>query len=446
MNRTATETIFAVASGGAGAALTVVRISGPQSGPTLDRLTGRPRPAPRALALRALSDGGAGPLDRALVAWFPGPRSYSGEDMVELHLHGGRAILAALVEALAAGGLLRPAAPGEFTRRAFENGKLDLTAAEGVADLVAAQTEAQRRQAMRQTEGALAGVYEDWRGRLIHAMSRFEAEIDFSDEDIPASLAASVAGDLAAMRTEMTAHLNDGHRGERLRDGYEIAIVGAPNAGKSSLLNRLAGRPAAIVSHIAGTTRDVVEVQMDFGGFPVILADTAGLRAAAENPIEAEGVARALARAEAADLTLVVFDGALLPELDTTSLGLVGPQSITVFNKSDLLDDRKIPAFGQARFVVSAQSGEGLEALILALTESVRDRLDMTGTAPLTRLRHRHAVEACVDALNRVVARQAPELAAEDIRHAAHALGRITGRVDVEDVLDVIFSDFCIGK
>ena len=294
------RTSFALASGAGRAAVAVVRLSGPGAGAALAALAGR-LPAPRQASLRRLRHAGL-VLDQALVLWFPGPAAYTGEDSAELHLHGGPAVVAAVADALVGLGL-HPAEPGEFTRRAFLNGKLDLTAAEGIADLIAAETEAQRRQALRQAEGGLAARHAGWAARLTRLLARQEAFIEFEEEDLPADLDAQVTADAAALRDEMAALLAEAPRAERLREGVAVAILGAPNAGKSSLLNALVEREAAIVSARAGTTRDVVEVRLVLAGVPVTLADTAGLRDTADE-IEAEGVRRALARAEAADLQI----------------------------------------------------------------------------------------------------------------------------------------------
>ncbi|HYD71088.1 tRNA uridine-5-carboxymethylaminomethyl(34) synthesis GTPase MnmE [Azospirillum sp.] len=442
-----TATIFALATAPGRAGVAVVRVSGPASSEALTALTRRALPAPRVATLTALRDPGTGEaLDDALVLWFPGPKSFTGEDVVELHLHGGRAVVAGVVEALAALPGLRVAEPGEFTRRAFENGKLDLTAAEGLADLVDAETSAQRRQALRQMEGALGRVYESWRLRLTRALAHIEADIDFPEEDLPGGVADAVRPELEALATEIGAHLADGRRGERLREGLHIAIVGAPNAGKSSLLNALARREAAIVSARAGTTRDVIEVHLDLGGFPVVLADTAGLREAAGDEIEEEGIRRALDRAASADLKIAVFDATALPALDAATLALVDGGTVVVINKTDLALANVESVGDRNALAVSARTGAGLRELEAALAELAGARMAGTGAPALTRARHRSALEECRDALARALSAPLPELAAEDVRLASRALGRITGRVDVEDLLDVIFRDFCIGK
>jgi tRNA modification GTPase len=344
-----------------------------------------------------------------------------------------------MLRALSALPGLRAAAPGEFTRRAFENGKLDLTEVEGLADLIDAETEAQRIQALRQMEGALGRLYEGWRARLIKALAYAEAEIDFPDEDVPGGLTRKLLPEIEALAAEIAAHLDDGRKGERLRDGIEVAIIGPPNAGKSSLLNRLAGREAAIVSEEAGTTRDVLEVRLDLGGVPVTLADTAGLREAA-GAVEREGVRRALARAEAADLRLVIAAPGAGGDFSLAREG-----DIRIVNKLDLGGDVPPGVLG-----VSALTGQGLDILEAVLRERVGAAYEAREHPMITRARHREGLGDCAASLARageaLKAERAAELAAEDLRLAARALGRITGRVDVEDLLDVIFRDFCIGK
>ncbi len=427
--------IFALATGAGRSAVAVMRLSGEGTGEVLAALAG-PLPAPRRASLRLLRHAGI-ELDRALVLWFPAPGSYTGEDSAELHLHGGPAVIAAVADALAALGA-RPAEPGEFTRRAFLHGRMDLTAAEGIADLISAETEAQRRQALRQAEGGLAARHAAWAQRLTQLLARQEAFIEFEEEDLPGDLDARVEADAAVLRAEMKALLAEGDRGEKLREGLTIAILGAPNAGKSSLLNALAGREAAIVSARAGTTRDVVEVRMILAGVPVTLADTAGLREAADE-IEQEGIRRALARAETADLRLLVFAADAPP--DAATLALRGPDALLVLNKADLPHARL-----EGALRVSARSGEGLAALRKGLEEAAAARAGLADGAVLTRPRHRAALREAVEELSRLPMAGLPELRAEALRRALRALGRLTGRVDVEQVLDVVFGEFCIGK
>ena len=441
------DTIFALSSGGARAAIAVVRVSGPAAGDALARIGGAPLPEPRRAALRRFRQPETGEaIDRGLALWLPAPGSATGEDMAEFHVHGGSAVLAVLTDALAGVPGLRPAEPGEFTRRAFEAGRLDLTEAEGIADLVAAETEAQRRQALAQMEGGLHRLYDGWCKRLMALRANVEAAIDFSDQELGDDPMRAAAPGLAALEAEIAAHLDDARRGERLREGFCIAIVGAPNAGKSSLLNRLAGRDAAIVSTRAGTTRDVVEVRLDLGGWPLTLADTAGLRESGDE-IESEGVRRALARAAGADLSLVVFDGGRWPEADPQSIALLGDDALAVLNKTDLLADPTPAAIADhpARGV-SCLTGDGIEGLLAALTDEIARRYPAGGAPAMTRARHRAAIIECGDALGRAIDGPADERLAEELRLAAHALGRITGRVDVEAVLDLVFRDFCIGK
>ncbi len=410
------DTIFALSSGRPPAAIAVVRVSGPAAGDAIMALAGRV-PQPRQATLLRLkipcSDEGSGhsdsayePIDDALVLWFPGPRSETGEDTAEFQLHGGYAVVAAVLSALGTVEGLRPAGPGEFTRRAFENGKLDLTRVEGLADLIGAETEAQRRQAFAQLKGLLGDRAERWRRRLTEALALVEASIDFPDEDVVSEKVIQPALAMAKeLEQEIRDLLADSHRGERLREGLTIAVAGPVNVGKSSIVNRLAKRSAAIVSPHAGTTRDIIEVHLDLGGFPVTILDSAGMRET-DNPVEEEGVRRARARAEASDLVLWVS--------------------------------------------ISALTGAAFDDLVGGLAEHARQ--SFTGgaeSALVTRQRHRTALADCAEALRRACAEEASgreDIIAEELRLAARALGRLIGRVDVENVLDVIFRDFCIGK
>ena len=440
-----TQSIFALASGGGRAALSVYRLSGPEAGPALRALTGQDLPAPRLASLRTLKDEQGHPIDKGLVLWFTGPASFTGEDVVELHLHGGRAVSQAIARALLDLGL-RPAEPGDFTRRAFEGGKLDLTQAEAIADLVDADTAAQRRQALSQLDGTLGHLYEGWRLELLRAQAHLEAAIDFAEEDLPPDLILSSKAALANLADRVAAHLADDGRGERVRDGLRAVLLGAPNAGKSSLLNLLAGRDAAIVSATAGTTRDVIEVALDLAGYPILLADTAGLREGAEE-IEREGVRRARERADAADIKLLVLDGANWPQLDAESMLQLDGRCLLLLNKADLVaDDIPDKVLNHPVIAVSAKSGQGVEQLFDRLASAAEDRMAGGGVPALTRARHRSALVDAESSLRRAQQQTLPELVAEDVRVAARAIGRITGRVDVEAMLDIIFREFCIGK
>ncbi len=442
------QTIFAVATAGGQAGIAVTRLSGPGALEAMCRLGGLDRvPPPRYMKrVRVRNPSTGDDIDDALVVAFPAPGSFTGEDVAEFHTHGGRAVLGALIEALSGVLGLRPAEPGEFSRRAFENGKMDLTAVEAIADLVAAETAAQHRQALRQLDGELGRLYDGWRHRLIGAMAHLEATIDFSDEDIPEGLEQRVAVVVDGVRNEIGEHLDDDHRGEQLREGFQIAIVGAPNVGKSSLLNRLAQREAAIVSDTAGTTRDVIEVRLDLAGYPVTLVDTAGIRESVD-AVEREGVRRARDRADKADLAVIVFDACTWPEIPPVVAEMMGGNALLVVNKSDLrVPEPKSHLEGQPVVCVSAQTGDGVDALICALTSIAAERFSVGGNAPLTKARHRDSLRECLDSLDRSVTAGPCEFAAEDLRLASRALGRITGRVGVEDILDVVFREFCIGK
>jgi tRNA modification GTPase len=435
-----TKTIYALSSGRPPVAVAVVRISGPRAGDALKALTGK-IPQPRQAAFARIRDPKTNEIiDEALTLFFPAPKSETGEDVAEVQLHGGRAVIAALFKALAAMDGLRMALPGEFTRRAFENGKLDLTAIEGLADLIYADTDAQRRQALRQLQGLLGNRAEEWRRRLIEAQALAEAGIDFSDEaDVAANVAAQALAAARKLQSEIVDALSDAARGERLREGVVVAIAGPPNAGKSTLLNRIARREAAIVSPYAGTTRDVIEVHLDLSGFPVTLLDTAGIRET-DDPVEREGVARARARAEAADLVLWVVDASAPDDSEP----VMAANLIVVRNKVDLVSK---PRPRPATYDVSSTTGEGIESLLKALAEFASDFLGSREPALVTRERQRLLLQEAADALGRAIAEGGREdIFAEELRLAARALGRLTGRVDVEDILDVIFRDFCIGK
>lgn len=443
--------IFALATAPGRAAIAVVRLSGEGVDAIVAGMAGD-RPAPRRASLRAIRDSDGAKLDDALVLRFPGPDSYTGEDCAELHLHGGRAMVEAVMTDLVARGA-RPAEPGEFTRRAFQNGKLDLTQAEAVADLVDAETEAQRTQALDQLGGALARRYEDWRRQLVTALAFLEAAIDFPDEDLPEDVANRARPRVVGLLAELDEALEDAARGERVRDGWRIAVVGAPNAGKSSLFNALVKREAAIVTDVPGTTRDVIEAVLTLDGYRVLLADTAGVREAGD-AIEAEGVRRARAWAEGAALRLWVVDASASDAGWLESVDLVQNGDLVVLNKVDLPagSDRKAveehaEVLGFEVIEASTKTEAGLEDLDHRLHALVAKALSGADFPAVTRERHRlRLVEARSHVARAILALTEPELAAEDLRLAARALGRIAGRVDAEDILDVVFASFCIGK
>ena len=436
------DTIFAMATPPGRSAVAVCRISGSRTRDTVARLAGNV-PAPRHAALSRIVHPDSGEtIDDGLVLFFPAPRSYTGEDCAELQVHGGTAVSRALIDALGSLGL-RPADPGEFTRRAFLNGKLDLAQAEGVADLVNAETAFQRRQAVRQLQGHLSRQVDAWRRALIRLGAQLEAELDFADEGDVAELMTSniIIDDARQLLEELRTALRQARNGERLRDGLRIVIAGPPNAGKSTLLNALARRDVAIVSAHPGTTRDALEVHLDLGGYPILVTDTAGLRES-KDPVERIGIDRAVARAEEGDLVLWLVE----PDSVAGAFpGFAGSAEIwTIATKCDIG-----PGAEGARLRISAATGAGLDRLESELQAFARDRLETGGeVAALTRERHRQALAAAAAALERIVAgpQLPPEVVAEEIRLAQHAVGRIAGRVDLEDVLGEIFGRFCIGK
>jgi tRNA modification GTPase len=448
------QTIFALSSGRPPSAIALVRVSGPQAGTALTLLAGKV-PPPRLAARVLLRDADQTPIDDAVVLWFPGPASATGEDVAEFHVHGGRAVLAALFAALSALPDVRAAEPGEFTRRAFENGKLDLTEAEALDDLIHADTDRQRRQALRQLRGLLGDKARDWRAEIIEASALIEAGIDFSDEgDVSAELIAPALAKIKALLGEIEEVLAAQGQSERLREGLVVAIAGPPNVGKSTVMNALARREVAIVSPHAGTTRDVIEVQFDLDGYPVTVIDTAGVRDT-DDPVEQEGVRRARARAAEADLVLWLVDARhemSLPESATRAW--VVRNKIDLDRERSFLEDSGPPAAsgmkssGAAFFEISASRGDGIPELVAALIGFARDYFGSGEGGLIGRERQRELLQQTVVSLQRSIAvvGEGEELAAEDLRAAADSLGRLLGRVDVEDILDVIFRDFCIGK
>jgi tRNA modification GTPase len=433
-----TDTIFAPATAAGRSAVAVVRLSGPKTAAAVRALAGR-LPAARRASLRRLKGADGEPIDEGLVLWFPAPGSYTGEDSAEFHVHGGPAVVSALLAALSAQGL-RLAEPGEFTRRAFEHGKLDLAQAEGVADLVDAETEAQRAQALAQLGGRLSDVQARWRDGLIRALAMLEAAVDFPDEEVPADVAGRARPILEILADELEAAAAAVERGEQVREGFRIALLGAPNAGKSTLLNALARREAAIVSATPGTTRDIIEVPMVLGGYKVIIADTAGLRRT-EDEIEAEGVRRAEAWAESAGLRVWLVDGYGDPDPEVPASLRRG--DIVLLTKRDLGEGLE----GLPGEPFTAKSANDVAWLERSLTETVVEALAGGEPPAATRLRHKELLTEAAERLRHALAQdEALELAAEDVRLAARALDRITGRIDPEQVLGRIFATFCIGK
>ncbi|KAF7703462.1 tRNA modification GTPase GTPBP3, mitochondrial [Silurus meridionalis] len=471
------DTIFALSSGRGRCGVAVVRVSGPDAARALRALTSLKRaPNPRTALLRNITHPTSQELlDRGLVLWFPGPRSFTGEDSAEFHIHGGPAVINGVLQALGSLPGLRPAEAGEFTRRAFHAGKLDLTEVEGLGDLIHAETEAQRRQALRQMAGDLGRLYNDWSQQLKHCLAHLEAFIDFSEDELIEDGVLNQV-DIAAskLQVEIQKHLSDERRGERLRNGVQMVIAGSTNVGKSSLFNLLCQRPAAIVSPIPGTTRDVVETPLDIGGFPVLLSDTAGLRET-DDFVEQEGVQRALKRVEVADLTLVVLDSTQLPqepqmvpdflkdylnnvlpkETDQDHM----PQHLLILNKSDLLPNEHLSIIRKALSdvlpvapvsILSCSTREGLADFLKVLQERVKTMCadPLVGSPSLTQTRHRTNLQKSVEALSQYHKYRDVDLAlaAEGLRLGLSCLGRITGKIGTEEILDVIFRDFCIGK
>jgi tRNA modification GTPase len=459
------QTIFALSSGRPPSAIAVVRVSGPQAGAALTLLAGK-IPGPRLATRALLCDTNREPIDDAIVLWFPRPSSATGEDVAEFHVHGGRAVLVSLFASLSAIENVRAAEPGEFTRRAFENGKLDLTEAEGLDDLIRADTDRQRRQALRQSQGLLGDHARNWRAQIIEASALIEAGIDFANEgDVPSELIAPALAKIKTLLGEIRRVLAGQGRGERLRDGMVIAIAGPPNVGKSTLMNQLARREVAIVSPHAGTTRDIIEVQLDLDGYPVTVIDTAGVRET-DDPVEQEGVRRARARAAEADLMLWLCDAehdTNLPREGTAPIWLVRNKiDLDVTSSIAATRSRGVSGQGQKQkqkqkqkqeeaepmFAVSASRGDGIGELISALVGFAQEFFGATESGMIGRIRQRELLQQTAASLERSVAviGEGEELAAEDLRAAAYSLGRLLGRVDVEDILDVIFREFCIGK
>lgn len=443
------STIFALSSAPGRAGVAVIRISGPRAGAILNVMAS-PRTKPRVVGLRdILHPKNATILDRGFSLWFPAPQSFTGEDCAELHIHGGRAVVKSVLEALGQIPDCRLAEPGEFVKRAFHNGKLDLAEAEGLADLLEAETEAQRQQALRQTKGELSAVIEGWRASIVDSLSLVEASIDFSDEnDVAKDIFDKTRSSVQLLETAISHYLDDAHRGEILRDGFRVVLAGPPNVGKSSLLNLLARKEAALVSEEAGTTRDVIEVHLDIEGYPIIISDTAGLRQT-EMRIENAGIQKALETVRQADLILCLIDPTSPQKQIPEDLKPYADRILFIFNKSDLMKDRSDISLPDDGILLSAKTGEGLRELTQRLGIIVKDRLENRSHSPsLTNARQRVLVEEAHKNLKSFLENNPndTELRAEDLRHAAHSLGRLTGRIEIEEILDRIFSRFCIGK
>ncbi len=436
-----TDTVYALSSGAGKGGVAVIRVSGPKVLEICSKMAGLENPKPRYAYFRPLKDETGQTIDHSLVLYFAGPHSFTGDDVVEFQVHGGTSVINAVYRTLSSFENTRPAERGEFSRRAVVYGKMDLTEAEGLMDLIDAQTEEQRRQALHQMEGSLGSLYESWRSSLVHNMAYLEAFIDFPEEEIPPEKLSEIDIQTQHLIQQILQHLDDNNRGQRLRDGFQIALVGVPNVGKSSLMNALTHKDIAIVSCIAGTTRDVVEAHLDVAGFPIILADTAGLRESA-GEIETEGIRRAVRKAEESDLILYVQDLAHYPNVDPLPEQLAHIPTYIIWNKVDAYSDMVVAS----GYALSAKTGQGIQALWEEITNHLKSTFSATNGAAITRERYRTALKSCADSLSKSLSAPELELKAEDLRLAARAIGRITGRIEADELLEVIFSSFCIGK
>jgi len=440
-------TIYALSSGPGISGVAVIRISGNETSNILKLITKKKLPKPRVATIRKIINiKNSELIDEGIILWFPGPESYTGEDMAELHVHGSKAVVEAIHKVLENTKKCRIAEPGEFTKRAFQNGKINLLKAESIADLISSETEIQRRQAINIMSGKTSKVYNNMREKLLKALSNIEAKIDFPDEDLPEKITKEIKKSIDQVIEKIQKILNDQKVGERIREGYKIAIVGPTNAGKSSLLNHLSNRDVAIVSEIAGTTRDVIEVHLNIDGYPVIMSDTAGIRKS-KNEIEKKGIKLALKKAEEADLNLIVIEP---KNLDFTGFlkDLIKPNSILIINKCDL---EKVTLTKQMKkldhVIVSVKNNTNIESLILKIKSKLKGKFIQSEEILITRERHRQNLEECLkNLINFKNQKDDFDKAAEDLRLAARYLGKIVGKVDVEEILGSIFNDFCIGK
>ena len=445
------KTIFALSSGAGPSGLSVIRLSGPLASCILCRmLKVKIVPIPRKAIYGHIYHPKTGEhLDNAIVIYFKGPASFTGQDIVELHLHGGRSIITEVLDALSEENGLYLAEPGEYSKIAFENGKIDLTSAEGLADLIHAETKMQRRQALRQMSGELERIYESWREKLIKALAYIEATIDFPDEELPNNIINIIHNILNSLFNEIDHYLLDQNQGEHLREGFKIILLGSPNVGKSSLLNQLTKRDTAIISDIPGTTRDIIEVSLNISGLPISLIDTAGLRNP-KNIIEKEGIRRAIKMSENASLCLVIIDYKDWPNINKELQKFIHDSTIIIVNKIDNIENHQdFPKFLKYKnniqipiVALSALYGHGIENLLSIVTKNIQDKINFDGPLPITRLRYRTSLKKTCEYLSRALNNTIIELIAEDIRLAVREIGKITGRVQIDDLLNIIFKDF----
>jgi len=442
-------TIYALSTGPGISGIAVIRVSGKNTADVVKKLTGSKLPAPRVATLKKFNKhGGKELIDEGVIIWFPAPNSYTGEDLVEFHVHGSRAVISAMHLAISKVKNTRLAEPGEFTKRAFQNGRINLLKAESIADLISAETEIQRKQALKIMSGKSSDRFNSWRKKLLKILSHIEAKIDFPDEDLPKNIINGIQKTSGNVLKEIRKTLNDQKVGERIREGFKIAILGPPNSGKSSLLNYLSKRDAAIVSEIAGTTRDVIETHLNLDGYPVVVSDTAGIRSS-KNEIEKKGIKIALKRAEDADLKLVIVS---VKNVNFTSVlkDLLKKNAILVVNKSDLAKGKLNSKFKKYEHVlISIKNDSNLNKLILIIKNKLKNKFTTTEDILITRERHRQNLINCVQHLEKFQKKKSAQdfdKAAEDLRLATRHLGMIVGKVDVEELLGSIFNDFCIGK